>query len=76
MATINADVEIDIEDHLNEVDTNDLIAELRKRIGGESEVIAKALTDNLADEMKMEEFLEVFKNIRQAELTDFLNQYK
>lgn len=69
MATIEVDV--DIEDHLDEVSTRDLIDELKGRVG-----IAKALADNLADEMKMEEFLEKFKNIPQAELTTFLNNYK
>jgi hypothetical protein len=69
MATIEVDV--DIEDHLDEISTIDLIDELKDRDG-----IAKLLTDNLADEMKLEEFLEKFKNIPQAELTTFLNNYK
>lgn len=69
MATIEVDV--DIEDHLDEVSTIDLIDELKGRGG-----ISKALTDNLADEMKLEEFLEKFRDIPQAELTTFLNNYK
>lgn len=75
MATIEVDV--DIEDHLDEVDTEDLISELISRKEPVNSFnLAKVLTDNLADEMKLEEFLEKFKNIPQAELTTFLNNYK
>lgn len=66
-------VNVDIEDHLDEVDTEDLISELETRKAGFN---TKSLTDNLAYEMKLEEFLEKFKNIPQAELTTFLNNYK
>lgn len=71
MATI--EVEVDVEDHMDEVDTEDLIHELETRKVGFN---TKSLTDNLADEMKLEEFLEKFKNIPQAELTTFLKNYK
>lgn len=75
MATI--EVDIDIEDHLDEVDTEDLISELISRKEPiRSLELGKVITDNLADEMKLEEFLEKFKNIPQAELTTFLNNYK
>lgn len=75
-----ARIEVDIEDHLDEVKTIDLIDELvdRKDLCKliTKENLIKYLTDNLADEMKLEEFLEVFKNIPQAELTTFLKNYK
>lgn len=83
MASI--EVDIDIEDYLDEVDTSDLIEELKSRKDRKDyngldsitqEDMVKILTDNLADEMKLEEFLSKFKNIPQAELTTFLNNYK
>lgn len=81
-----ASIDIDIEDYLDEVDTKYLIEELKSRkeykeggAGLEDIVqddVVKILTDNLADEMKLEEFLSKFKSIPQAELTEFLNNYK
>lgn len=83
-------IDIDIEDHLGEVDTSDLIRELedrtifpkdRKRL-----ITALKLTDSefveinsaptsLRDVIKIEAFYAKYKDVPEADLDEFLNKY-
>ena len=84
-------VDIDIEDHLDEVDTRVLISELKSRKLSEAETkeIDKWANDDdmkevmellkitsLSDIMKFEAFINCFRDIPEAELDEFLNKYK
>lgn len=80
-----ARIDIDIEDHLDEVSTSNLIKELqarkdRKKVGrnldgDEFNIYAELKIDNLSDVMKFEHFMKKFRNIPEQTIDDFLNQY-
>ena len=69
------EVDIDIEDHLDEVDTDDLVRELKSR-GEDGKIISSIMgASSLRDISKIEAFIDKFKDIPESELDDFLNRY-
>lgn len=80
MAYISVDVDIDITDHLDEISTDELVEELKKR-KAEKAVYNGIHTyklfgaESLQDIMKVEAFINKYKDIPESELDAFLDQY-
>ena len=83
-------IDIDIEDHLDEVDTIYLINELKRRkvsqeeakeinkrkIDDDKEEAMRLLKVNsLREVVKFEAFIKVFRDVPEAELDNFLSKY-
>lgn len=71
MAYIEVEVDIDVSEHLHEVNKEDLINELEGRgIKVDSQPIS------LIQEMILTEFNKVFRDIPQEEFDNFIKKYK
>lgn len=80
MATIEVDVDINIEDHLEEVYTSDLIEELELRSLSKKDLLSKIVAisgqkkGTLLDELKLEIVLSGIENKSITELEAFFKQ--
>lgn len=83
MATVTVDAEVDLDDVIREINTEDLIDELKIRNGrydGSGVIIEVLLKEikaerNLLNVMKMEAILEKFDRIPTTDLDEFLSRY-
>lgn len=83
MATVTVDAEVDLDDVIREINTEDLIDELKSRNGrydGAGVIIEVLLKEikaerNLLNVMKMEAILGKFDRIPTTDLDEFLSKY-
>lgn len=73
-------IDVDIEDHLGDVSTQDLVEELKSRdeygtATGKSQVYSILGAESLQDVIKVEAFLLKYKDIPESELDEFLSKY-
>lgn len=80
MAYVSVDVDIDIEDYIDEISTEDLIEELKSRKADPS--IYKSIdvykifgAESLQDVIKVEAFLKKYKDVPESDLDSFLDKY-
>ena len=75
MRSISTEVEIDVIDIIDQIDTNDLVEELKHREYpmGDLQDLTKA--ESIQDIIKLEAVLAKYKDIPESELDEFLNKY-
>lgn len=83
MRTINASVDIDVDDIIGDIDTQDLIDELKSRKENVSDLIEhkKMLyklckVDSVQDAIKIDAIIKCYKDIPESDLDQFLSRFQ